>query len=83
MLFGLLFVVAASGIILGSASFTSTSGRYAVGAYNINNLEQTVGLFRGNLGKATNEDRADPAEEREYDPPCRSERGESNGWRAH
>jgi len=30
---------------------------YAVGAYNINNLEQTVGLFRGNLGKsASNSD---------------------------
>ncbi len=24
-------------------------GKYAIGAYNINNLEQTVGLFRGNL----------------------------------
>jgi fructose-bisphosphate aldolase class II len=35
---------------------------YALGAYNINNLEQTVGLFRGNLGKAkSNEDPADPA----------------------
>ena len=22
-------------------------GRYAIGAYNINNLEQTMGLFRG------------------------------------
>lgn len=41
--------------------FDQAYGRYAVGAYNINNLEQTVGLFRGNLGKATNEDRADPA----------------------
>jgi fructose-bisphosphate aldolase class II len=25
-------------------------GKYALGAYNINNLEQCVGLFRGNLG---------------------------------
>ncbi len=29
--------------------FEIAYGRYAVGAYNINNLEQTVGLFRGNL----------------------------------
>ncbi len=32
--------------------FDHAYGNYAVGAYNINNLEQTVGLFRGNLGKA-------------------------------
>ncbi|MEX2118021.1 MAG: ketose-bisphosphate aldolase [Pirellulales bacterium] len=31
--------------------FDLAYGKYAVGAYNINNLEQTVGLFRGNLGK--------------------------------
>lgn len=31
--------------------FEQAYGKYAVGAYNINNLEQTVGLFRGNLGK--------------------------------
>jgi fructose-bisphosphate aldolase class II len=37
--------------------FQHAYGRYAVGAYNINNLEQTIGLFRGNLGKsAKNED---------------------------
>lgn len=30
--------------------FQHAYGKYAVGAYNINNLEQTVGLFRGNLG---------------------------------
>ena len=24
-------------------------GKYAVGAYNINNAEQTMGLFRGNI----------------------------------
>jgi fructose-bisphosphate aldolase, class II len=41
--------------------FEQAYGRYAVGAYNINNLEQTVGLFRGNLGKGTSEDRTDPA----------------------
>ncbi len=32
--------------------FQHAYGRYAIGAYNINNLEQTVGLFRGNLGKS-------------------------------
>jgi fructose-bisphosphate aldolase class II len=29
--------------------FETAYGNYAIGAYNINNLEQTVGLFRGNL----------------------------------
>ncbi|MDF1520515.1 MAG: ketose-bisphosphate aldolase [Brevefilum sp.] len=29
--------------------FKAAYGKYAIGAYNINNLEQTVGLFRGNL----------------------------------
>ncbi|HOM98941.1 MAG TPA: ketose-bisphosphate aldolase [Acidobacteriota bacterium] len=29
--------------------FEHAYGKYAIGAYNINNLEQTVGLFRGNL----------------------------------
>ncbi|MHB9150919.1 MAG: class II fructose-bisphosphate aldolase [Thermoleophilia bacterium] len=29
--------------------FAAAYGRYAVGAYNINNLEQTMGLFQGNL----------------------------------
>jgi fructose-bisphosphate aldolase class II len=36
--------------------FQHAYGRYAIGAYNINNLEQTVGLFRGNLGKAKKND---------------------------
>jgi fructose-bisphosphate aldolase, class II len=36
--------------------FANAYGRYAVGAYNINNLEQTVGLFRGNLGKSKSND---------------------------
>jgi fructose-bisphosphate aldolase class II len=36
--------------------FQHAYGRYAVGAYNINNLEQTVGLFRGNLGKSASND---------------------------
>lgn len=37
--------------------FKEAYGKYAIGAYNINNLEQLVGLFRGNLGKsAKNED---------------------------
>ena len=42
--------------------FQHAYGKYAVGAYNINNLEQTVGLFRGNLGKSkTNDDPTNPA----------------------
>jgi len=42
--------------------FRHACGKYALGAYNINNLEQTVGLFRGNLGKSkTNEDPVNPA----------------------
>jgi fructose-bisphosphate aldolase class II len=36
--------------------FEQAYGKYAVGAYNINNLEQTVGLFRGNLGKKNSND---------------------------
>jgi len=42
--------------------FQHAYGLYAVGAYNINNLEQTVGLFRGNLGqKDSNNEPIDPA----------------------
>ena len=42
--------------------FRHAYGKYAVGAYNINNLEQTVGLFRGNLGKSKkNEEPANAA----------------------
>ena len=42
--------------------FKHAYGNYAVGAYNINNLEQPVGLFRGNLGQsASNDDPVDPA----------------------
>jgi fructose-bisphosphate aldolase class II len=42
--------------------FDVAYGKYAVGAYNINNLEQTIGLFRGNVGQAdTNEGPADAA----------------------
>lgn len=29
--------------------FEAAYGKYAIGAYNINNLEQTMGLFQGNL----------------------------------
>ncbi|MFH2102968.1 MAG: ketose-bisphosphate aldolase [Chloroflexota bacterium] len=29
--------------------FASAYGKYAIGAYNINNLEQAIGLFRGNM----------------------------------
>lgn len=40
--------------------FEQAYGKYAVGAYNINNLEQCVGLFRGNLGKTnSNEEPVD------------------------
>src|SRR5271168_3025399 len=40
--------------------FQHAYGRYAVGAYNINNLEQTVGLFRGALGlKNSNDEKID------------------------
>ena len=49
-------------IVTTNELFRHAYGRYAVGAYNINNLEQTVGLFRGNLGKIkTNEEPANPA----------------------
>lgn len=42
--------------------FAHAYGKYAIGAYNINNLEQTVGLFRGNLGKVkTNDEPVNPA----------------------
>ncbi len=42
--------------------FRHAYGKYAVGAYNINNLEQAIGLFRGNLGKTdSNEQPADAA----------------------
>jgi fructose-bisphosphate aldolase, class II len=40
--------------------FEQAYGKYAVGAYNINNLEQTVGLFRGNLGKIASNDEPTP-----------------------
>ena len=36
-------------IVSTQALFKHAYGKYAVGAYNINNLEQTMGLFRGNL----------------------------------
>ncbi len=36
--------------------FSLAYGKYAVGAYNINNLEQTIGLFRGNLAKSDSND---------------------------
>jgi len=38
--------------------FEHAYGNYAVGAYNINNLEQAMGLFRGNLGKLDSADDA-------------------------
>lgn len=36
-------------IVSTQALFKHAYGKYAVGAYNINNLEQAMGLFRGNL----------------------------------
>jgi fructose-bisphosphate aldolase class II len=49
-------------IVTTSELFRHAYGKYALGAYNINNLEQTVGLFRGNLGKAAkNEEPTNPA----------------------
>ncbi len=48
-------------IVTTNELFKHAYGNYAVGAYNINNLEQTVGLFRGNLGKSkSNDDAVDP-----------------------
>lgn len=49
-------------IVTTNELFRHAYGKYALGAYNINNLEQTVGLFRGNLGKVkTNEEPANPS----------------------
>lgn len=36
-------------IVTTAQLFKIAYGRYALGAYNINNLEQTVGLFKGNV----------------------------------
>ena len=36
--------------------FEIAHGEFAIGAYNINNLEQTMGLFRGNLGMVDSAD---------------------------
>ncbi len=43
-------------IVTTTELFKHAYGEYALGAYNINNLEQTVGLFRGNLGKVKSND---------------------------
>jgi len=49
-------------IVTTTELFRQAYGKYALGAYNINNLEQTVGLFRGNLGKVkSNDDPTNPA----------------------
>ncbi len=41
--------------------FRHAYGKYAVGAYNFSNLEQLIGMFRGNLGKLkSNDDPIDP-----------------------
>ena len=36
-------------IVTTAQLFKIAYGKYAVGAYNINNLEQCVGLFKGNV----------------------------------
>jgi len=36
-------------IVTTSELFKHAYGKYAIGAYNINNLEQTMGLFKGNV----------------------------------
>ena len=36
-------------IVTTAQLFKIAYGKYALGAYNINNLEQTVGLFQGNV----------------------------------
>jgi fructose-bisphosphate aldolase class II len=36
-------------IVTTTTLFKQAYGKYAVGAYNINNLEQTMGLFKGNV----------------------------------
>ncbi|MBI9047773.1 MAG: ketose-bisphosphate aldolase [Anaerolineaceae bacterium] len=36
-------------IVTTAKLFEAAYGKYAIGAYNINNLEQAMGLFRGNL----------------------------------
>ncbi|HAZ64675.1 MAG TPA: fructose-bisphosphate aldolase [Armatimonadetes bacterium] len=36
-------------IVTTAALFEQAYGKYAIGAYNINNLEQAMGLFQGNL----------------------------------
>ena len=46
--------------------FQLAYGKYAIGAYNINNLEQTVGLFRGNLGQKNSND--DPVDAKKSAP---------------
>jgi len=43
-------------IVTTTKLFQHAYGKYAIGAYNINNLEQTIGLFRGNLGKKGSND---------------------------
>ncbi|HID78290.1 MAG TPA: class II fructose-bisphosphate aldolase [Planctomycetaceae bacterium] len=53
-------------IVTTNELFRLAYGKYAVGAYNINNLEQAVGLFRGNLAKPDSNDQ--PADEAKSAP---------------
>jgi fructose-bisphosphate aldolase class II len=39
-------------IVTATELFTQAYGKYALGAYNINNAEQTMGLFRGNIASS-------------------------------
>ncbi|MDO4574691.1 MAG: class II fructose-bisphosphate aldolase [Planctomycetia bacterium] len=48
-------------IVTTTELFKQAYGKYAVGAYNINNLEQVIGLFRGNLGKSKSNDEPEDA----------------------
>ena len=36
-------------IVTTNELFKQAYGKYAIGAYNINNMEQALGLFQGNL----------------------------------
>jgi fructose-bisphosphate aldolase class II len=36
-------------IVTSTALFRVAYGRFAIGAYNINNMEQALGLFRGHM----------------------------------
>ena len=39
-------------IVITDQLFKAAYGKFAVGAYNINNMEQALGLFEGQIGRA-------------------------------